>query len=100
MFAVERPWMTVAGEEVYRTPFDKAAAIAEAIVRNHPFNDGNHRTALVAAHFVLGLNSLALVAKREEQRDAIRGLGDGTLSMGRFRAWLEKNSVLRSRPAD
>ena len=33
--SVERPWMTVGGDPAYKTPFEKAAAIAEAIVRNH-----------------------------------------------------------------
>ncbi|MGH9432547.1 MAG: type II toxin-antitoxin system death-on-curing family toxin [Terriglobia bacterium] len=93
--SVARPWMTVFGEQAYKTPFEKAAAIAEAIVRNHPFNDGNHRTALAAAHLVLGLHDLALVASDDELRDTIRQLGGGALSMGEFGAWLERRCVLR-----
>jgi len=96
--SVERPWMTVFGRPLYVTPFQKAAAIADAIVRNHPFNDGNHRSALAAAHLVLGLFDVQLVASADEQRDAIRGLGAGDLNVDEFGAWLERNSVLRSRP--
>jgi death-on-curing protein len=95
--SVERPWMTVGGAPAYATTFEKAAAIADAIVRNHPFNDGNHRTSLAAVHLVLGLDDMRLVAPSEEQRDAIRGLGSGNISMDQFRAWLERNCVLRSR---
>jgi death on curing protein len=98
--SVERPWMTVFGEPLYGTPFQKAAAIADAIVRNHPFNDGNHRSALAAAHLVLGLFEIQLVASASEQRDSIRGLGVGNPNLDEFGAWLERNSVLRSQPAN
>jgi death-on-curing protein len=94
--SVERPWMTAGGEPIYKTPFQRAAAIAEAIVRNHPFNDGNHRTALAAAELVLGLQDIRLVASADEKRDAIRGLGIGRISLDEFGAWLEQNSVLRT----
>lgn len=90
--------MTVHGEPAYETGFEKAAAVAEAIVRNHPFNDGNHRTALFAAHLVLGLFDMMLVAPNDEQRDVIIKLGDGTVSLSDFSIWLERNCVSRSRP--
>ncbi len=90
--------MTVFGEPAYKTPFLKAAAIAEAIARGHPFNDGNHRTALAAAHIVLGLFDMIPVATDYEQRDVIMKLGNGTLSMEEYSTWLERRCVLRSRP--
>lgn len=94
--SVERPWMTVFGRALFETPFRKAAAIAEAIVRNHPFNDGNHRSGLAAAHLVLGLFDIRLLASADEQRDSIRGLGAGNLNLDEFTLWLERNSVLRN----
>jgi death-on-curing protein len=90
--------MAVFGDAAHRTVFEKAAAMAEAIVRNHPFNDGNHRTGLFAAHLVLGLFDMMLVAPDDEQRDVIMKLGDGTVSLGDFSVWLEQNCVSRSRP--
>jgi len=90
--------MTVAGEAAYKTAFEKAAAIADAIVRNHVFNDGNHRTALAAAHLVLGLHNMQLVAAADEQRDNIRALGSGGMEMNDFAMWLEQNCVLRAQP--
>jgi death-on-curing protein len=98
--SIERPWMTVFGEPLYRTPFQKAAALADGIVRNHPFNDGNHRSALAATHIILGLFDIQLAASANEQRDSIRALGTGDLSLDEFGAWLERNSVLRSRPSN
>ncbi len=86
------------GESAYETAFDKAAAIAEAIVRNHPFNDGNHRTAIAAAHLIVGLYGMVLVAVSREQREVILKLGDGTVSLSDFSSWLERNCVMRSQP--
>jgi death-on-curing protein len=96
--AVARPWMTAFGEPAYETPFLKAAAIAEAIARGHPFNDGNHRTALAAAHIVLGLFDLITLATDSEMHNAIMKLGGGVLSLEDFSAWLERKCALRPRP--
>jgi len=43
--ALNRPWQTFASEDLYPTCFEKAAAILESIILNHPFIDGNKRTA-------------------------------------------------------
>ena len=42
--------------ELYPTLFEKAAALLESIIRNHPFVDGNKRTALASAATMLRLN--------------------------------------------
>jgi death-on-curing protein len=97
--AVARPWMTAFGEELYKTPFQKAAAIADSIVHNHVFNDGNHRTALAAAYIILGLNSLALVGSDEDKGRAILDLEGGRMTLDEFAVWLERNSVFRSVPS-
>lgn len=89
--------MTAFGEPIFKTPFQKAAAIAEAIACHHPFNDGNHRTALAAAELMLGLQGMKLVAPADEKLDAIRGLESGRLRMDQFGAWLVQCSVLRTR---
>lgn len=96
--AVERPWMTAGGEPIFKTSFQKAAAMAEAIARNHPFNDGNHRTALAGAELLLGLLGMKLVAAAQDKADVIRNLGSGRLTLDQFSAWLQENSVLRTQP--
>lgn len=45
--ALNRPWQTFGGEELYPTCFEKAAAIAESVILNHPFVDGNKRTGFI-----------------------------------------------------
>lgn len=71
--SVARPWMSVFGDEPHKTPYQKAAAIAEAIVCHHVFNDGNHRSALGAAYLVLRLSGLQSVAQQSDTLDAIKG---------------------------
>src|ERR687885_138020 len=46
--AVAQPQMTFAGEDLYPTVVDKAAALGFSLTMNHPFVDGNKRTAHAA----------------------------------------------------
>jgi len=50
---LNRPYQTFNGQELYPRPIDKAAAIIESIVKNHPFVDGNKRTGYVLAPLLL-----------------------------------------------
>jgi death on curing protein len=93
--AVERPWITLFGVEAFQTPFQKAAAVADSIVRTHPFNDANHRTAVAAAYVLLGLLGWQLVASKEDHLATIRALGL-TMTMEGYSDWLQQNSVVRS----
>ena len=95
-FAVARPWMTAWGEPIFKTPFEKASALAESIVRQHPFNDGNHRSALFSAYLVLGLHDLRPIAAQAEQRTQILKLGTSVNSLQEFALWLQQVSVRRS----
>ncbi|MBF0624826.1 MAG: type II toxin-antitoxin system death-on-curing family toxin [Magnetococcales bacterium] len=46
--AVSRPFHSVDGQDAYPTEFDKAAALFHSIIHNHPFHNGNKRTALLS----------------------------------------------------
>ncbi len=58
--AVERPWLTFNRRDLYPELFDNAAALMESIARNHPFIDGNKRTAVGAAVLFLQINGYDL----------------------------------------
>ena len=45
--AIARPFQTFGGEDLYHSPFAKAAAVAESLIINHPFVDGNKRTGII-----------------------------------------------------
>lgn len=58
--AVMRPQQTVFGSDAYPDVHSKAAALLHSLARNHPFVDGNKRTALLAVTLFYGLNGWRL----------------------------------------
>jgi death on curing protein len=71
-----------------------AASLAFGLARNHPFLDGNKRTAHVCYRTFLALNDANLVASDEEKYVAMVGLAEGSLSETDFADWLRKHLVL------
>lgn len=65
-----------------------AAAYAYGIARNHPFVDGNKRTAAVIMETFLVLNGHALTANDAELVVAVLALAAGDLSEGELADWL------------
>jgi death-on-curing protein len=64
--AVATQSQNVFGEELYPGMADKAAAIIRGIIADHPFVDGNKRTAMLAGLTLLELNNLDFQASRGE----------------------------------
>ena len=71
--------------------FEMSASLAHGIVKNHPFIDGNKRTAYVACRLLLELNSYRLVASTTDKIKAMLDLAAGELSQEEFAKWLEVN---------
>jgi death-on-curing protein len=65
------------------------------IARNHPFVDGNKRTAYVAVETFLALNGLDLVAGDAECVVVMLDLAAGDLPEAGFAAWLRDNTKPR-----
>ncbi|MGE3535220.1 MAG: type II toxin-antitoxin system death-on-curing family toxin [Parachlamydiales bacterium] len=67
--ALEAPKMSFGGSEMYPSIYDKAAVYLYHLAKNHPFNDGNKRTAYVAALVFLQVNNapIKFKIKRLEQ---------------------------------
>ena len=72
--------------------FDLAAAYAFGIARNHPFTDGNKRTALVACRTFLLINGYELAATREEKYETFLALAAGALDEDGLAAWLRAHT--------
>lgn len=72
---------------------DLAAAYAFGLARNHPFIDGNKRTAFVCAELFLMLNGRGLAASDTECVTQMLLLAAGDLSETDFAAWLRAGSV-------
>ncbi len=56
--ATFRPQTTFAGRDLYKTHFEKAAALMHSLIMNHAFIDGNKRTGTVAAFVYLERNNI------------------------------------------
>jgi death-on-curing protein len=74
------------------TAFELAAAYAFGRARNHPFVDGNRRTALVAAFTFLELNGWEVQAEEAAAVLVFQDLAAGKLEETQLAQWLEKNS--------
>ena len=68
-------------------PADLAAAYAFGIARNHPFVDGNKRTAAVVSETFLALNGYALLCDDVELVTTFLALAAGELTVGALTAW-------------
>jgi len=69
-----------------------AASLGHGLARNHPFTDGNKRTAFVAVELFLEMNGLELAAGDVACVVAMLGLADGRLSEAEFADWLRTHS--------
>jgi death-on-curing protein len=70
-----------------------AVAYAERIAKNHPFIDGNKRTAYVVMQLFLNLNGFKFVAKKEERVTKFVQLASSEISAKDFATWLDNNIV-------
>jgi death on curing protein len=73
-----------------------AATLAFGLARNHPFVDGNKRTAHVCYRVFLALNDAELLATEEDKYIAMLGLAEGSLDETQFAEWLRKRVTLKS----
>ena len=91
--ALARPQNVAAYADDVPTLYRLAAAYAFGIARNHPFVDGNKRTALVAAIAFLERNGVAFAASQQEAYLTFYDLAADKLSEEELTAWFEKNSA-------
>jgi death-on-curing protein len=76
----------------YQDAIAEAAALLESLIQNHPFLDGNKRTAVASADVHLRLNGLELAGDSAEHHRFIIGLMTaGDLDWTAIDAWLRRN---------
>jgi death-on-curing protein len=90
--AIARPLSTFGGKNPYDTPFRRAAALAESLVLNHGFVDGNKRTATYAMAAWLEREGYGIEAARGELRDFALAIASHELSTEQIAVWLVKRS--------
>ncbi len=91
--AVSRPQATFGGDDLYPDMISKAAALMESLARNHPFLDGNKRTAITATGVFLAKNGLRLVASQEELERFALNMAVKKNTSDEAAAWLIKHVI-------
>lgn len=88
--AVARPAASAFGADAYPSLEAKAAALFHSLVRNHPFTDGNKRTATVAAIFMFRVNGQRIVWQPGEALDVILAAAADRYPVDRLAAWFPR----------
>lgn len=91
--ALERPKQTFDGRDLYPDVFFKAAALFHSLALNHPFVDGNKRTAITAAAIFLRHNGFFLQAKRNSLYRYVLHIVKQKPEITAIAEWLRKNCV-------
>ena len=81
----------------YADLIEEAAALWESMSQNHPFIDGNKRTAFAATYTFLAINGARLTADAQETEDFVLGLYEGNqFSFDKLVPWLRAHVVCDS----
>ena len=90
--AIARPQAIFADVDLYPDLWDKAAALMESLIQNHPFVDGNKRTGLAEAGILLERNGYRLAAENDQVFDFTMNVARGQVRRREIARWLEENS--------
>ena len=94
--ALGRLQATFDGNDLYKNLFDKAAALLQSLLKNHPFVDGNERTALTSTGIFLELNSYILINNHEEEVAFVVKVSNERLSLEDISNWLRKHTKAKN----
>ncbi|MBK8522551.1 MAG: type II toxin-antitoxin system death-on-curing family toxin [Ferruginibacter sp.] len=90
--AIARPYQTFGGEDLYPTAYEKAAAIAESLIINHPFVDGNKRTGFLAMLAMLDEGNLEITVPNDAVYNFVIKISTGEIKFEQIVDWLKQNS--------
>jgi death on curing protein len=78
--ALEMPRSSFGGQDLHPTLFDKAAAYLYHVTKNHPFIDGNKRTASALALTFLELNGAKIKINARDYEELVVATAEGLVS--------------------
>ncbi|HPI85231.1 MAG TPA: type II toxin-antitoxin system death-on-curing family toxin [Bacteroidales bacterium] len=90
--AIQRPYSTFDGKDLYPTIYDKAAALVESLVKNHAFIDGNKRIGYVMLRFFLIESGYDLSASQTDKYNFIIEISKGNLDFDNIKKWIVQNA--------
>ena len=89
--ALARPYATFENIDLYPTAVDKAAALLESLAINHPFFDGNKRTAYTLMRLTLLEYNMDIDANQEEKYNLVIMVSCGEYRFNEIKSWIESN---------
>jgi death on curing protein len=93
--ALAQPVASFGGEYVHKDLFQMAAAYGYHLCQNHPFYDGNKRTALIAMYTFLYVNGFQINADKKSLFAIMMDLANGKVSKEELSDYLKKHSIKR-----
>lgn len=93
--AIARPFQTFGGEDLYPSAYEKAAALAESLIINHPFVDGNKRTGMLAMAAFLLENNISLNVASDVLYKFIISVSTGEKLFDQIVEWLKQNTAAK-----
>jgi len=96
--AIHMPQAQFGGEFLHTTIFEMAAAYGFHLCQNHPFIDGNKRTAGMAMFTFLKINGLEPTATETDYYNTMMAVAEGQMSKEQLAGWLQ--TVTRAAPQD
>lgn len=94
--AINRPFATFDNNDLYPSPSEKAAAILESILINHPFVDGNKRTAYVLMKLTLLEHGFDIEAGQDEKYKMVIAASKGDIRFDEIKTWIQNR--LKNKP--
>lgn len=91
--ALEAPFQTFGGYELYPTLAEKAARLGASLVGNHPFVDGNKRIGVHAMFVFLALNGVYPQYTQKELAELGIALADGSMKYEELLEWLKSDKI-------
>ena len=89
--AVNAPFQTFAGQDLFPSIYEKAARLLYGIANNHAFVDGNKRTAVHAMEVFLIMNRVSLDYTIDEMEIMVIGIADNTLTYEDAARWITEH---------
>ena len=90
--ALARPFQTFGGEDLYQSTLEKAAAIGESIIVNHPFLDGNKRTGYILMEAILRFGGEKISCNDDEIYQFVIEISTGNKKFEQIVEWLKANT--------
>jgi death-on-curing protein len=94
--ALSRPYQTFGGTELHENQFQKAAAIIQSLLINHPFIDGNKRIGFVVMRLILLEKGWEINATQDEKYLFVLNIASGKMEFNEISDWIKSKAIRNS----